>query len=70
MALDSLVLRNGAGGVLAFRGQFPVTDPVRASFTADSVPLADIGALTQAQSKLGGYASITASAAGTRARRA
>lgn len=68
VALDSLVLRNGAGGVLAFRGQFPVTDPVRASFTADSVPLADIGALTQAQSKLGGYASITASAAGTRAR--
>ncbi|HET7566055.1 MAG TPA: translocation/assembly module TamB domain-containing protein [Gemmatimonadaceae bacterium] len=67
VALDSLVLRNGAGGVLAFSGYFPVTDPVRASFTADSVPLADLGALTQSETALGGYAAITASAAGTRA---
>lgn len=66
-ALDSLVLRNGAGGLLALRGHFPATDPVRGSFTADSVPLADLGALAQSNTKLGGYATITASAAGTRA---
>jgi translocation and assembly module TamB len=64
--LDSLVLRSSTGGMLAFRGDFPERDSLRATFVADSVPLAHLGALVQTTDSLRGFASFSALLSGVR----
>ena len=65
--LDSLVLRSSTGGMLALRGDFPERDSLRATFVADSVPLAHLGALVQSTDSLKGFASLSALLSGVRA---
>jgi translocation and assembly module TamB len=67
LAIDSLVLGNGAGGRVAVRGAAPQHAPVSLELTGDSIALSDFGALAQLQSPLGGHASITGRVTGTRA---
>ena len=64
--LDSLVLRSSTGGLLALRGDFPERDSLRATFVADSVPLAHLGALVQSTDSLRGFASFSALLSGVR----
>ncbi|HEU6453758.1 MAG TPA: translocation/assembly module TamB [Gemmatimonadaceae bacterium] len=64
--LDSLVVRSSTGGMLAFRGDFPERDSLRATFVADSVPLAHLGALAQTTDSLRGFASFSALLSGVR----
>jgi translocation and assembly module TamB len=64
--LDSLVLRSSTGGMLALRGDFPERDSLRATFVADSVPLAHLGALAQSTDSLRGFASFSALLSGVR----
>ena len=64
--LDSLVFRSNTGGMLALRGDFPERDSLRATFVADSVPLAHLGALTQSPDSLRGFASLSAFVSGLR----
>jgi translocation and assembly module TamB len=66
MRIDSLVLRSSTGGMLAFSGDFPERDSLRASFVADSVPLAHLGALAQTTDSLRGFASFSALLSGVR----
>ncbi|HEX5437897.1 MAG TPA: translocation/assembly module TamB domain-containing protein [Gemmatimonadaceae bacterium] len=67
VVVDSLLLGNGAGGRIAMRGQFPTDRAVSASLTADSVPLSDVGALTQSGTELHGFGNMAGVMAGTRA---
>ena len=67
LAIDSLVLGNGAGGRIALRGSAPQLAPVALQMTGDSIPLADFGMLGQVQSALSGYASLGGVVSGTRA---
>lgn len=64
--LDSLVLRSSTGGMLALRGDFPVSDSLGAAFVADSVPLAHLGALVQSSDSLHGFATFSALLSGVR----
>ena len=68
VSLDSLVLRSRTGGMVALRGVFPERDSLRATFRADSVPLAQLGALTQSPEALSGTASFSALLSGVRER--
>ena len=65
--LDSLVLRGSQSGRIAMRGAMPTTLPVAITISADSVPLADIGELAQADVPYVGLASLDWRIAGTRA---
>lgn len=64
--LDSLVVRSSTGGMLALRGDFPERDSLSATFIADSVPLAHLGALAQTTDSLKGFASFSALLSGIR----
>jgi translocation and assembly module TamB len=64
--LDSVVLRSSTGGMLALRGDFPERDSLGATFVADSVPLAHLGALVQSSDSLTGFASLSALLSGVR----
>jgi translocation and assembly module TamB len=64
--LDSLVLRSSTGGMLALHGEFPERDSLHATFVADSVPLAHLGALVQSTDSLRGFASLSALLTGMR----
>lgn len=64
--LDSLVVRGSTGGMLAFRGDFPMRDSLHAALVADSVPLAHLGALVQSSDSLRGFASFSALLSGVR----
>jgi translocation and assembly module TamB len=67
IAIDSLVLVNGAGGHIALRGSAPQQAPVSLSIAADSVGLADVGVLAQLPAPLSGFATIHGALTGTRA---
>jgi translocation and assembly module TamB len=64
--LDSLVAHSGEGGVFALQADLPKTRPVNVSLRADSVSLADVGALAQLATPLSGTASGTMSITGLR----
>jgi len=64
--IDSLLLGSSTGGMLAFRGDFPVRDSIHATFVADSIPLAHLGALAQSTDSLRGFASLSALLSGVR----
>jgi hypothetical protein len=53
--------------MLALRGDFPERDSLHATFVADSVPLAHLGALVQSTDSLRGFASLSALLSGVRA---
>lgn len=68
VSVDSLVLRAGEGMSprIVFGGRFPLDRSVDGILSADSVPLADIGALLQTAAPLGGAASLTVRITGER----
>jgi translocation and assembly module TamB len=68
LALDSLVVSNGAGGRLALRGVVPMHAPVALQLAADSVPLADLGVAAQLPAPLAGFATVDGRISGTRER--
>ena len=68
VALDSLVLVNGAGGRIALRGAAPQLSPVSLDVAADSIGLTDIGVLAQLPSPLSGFAFVHGQITGTRSR--
>ncbi|HJQ20870.1 MAG TPA: translocation/assembly module TamB domain-containing protein, partial [Gemmatimonadaceae bacterium] len=65
IAIDSLVLVNGAGGRVALQGGVPDSGKAKFLFRADSVALSDIGRVAQLTRPLEGWAHITAQGAGT-----
>ena len=67
LAIDSVVLVNGAGGRIGVRGSAPRLAPVGLDVAADSIRLADLGALVQLPATLGGFASMHGRVTGTRA---
>jgi translocation and assembly module TamB len=67
LAIDSLVLVNGAGGRIAVRGSAPQAASVALEVAADSIRLADLGVLAQLPSALSGFASAHGRITGTRA---
>jgi translocation and assembly module TamB len=68
IAIDSLVVVNGAGGRVAVRGSAPQLAPVTLDVVADSVGLADIGVLAQLPAPLAGFATLHGGITGTRAK--
>ena len=66
--LDALTLTNGAGGRIDVRGTIPAADRVALGFSLDSVPLEDVGRLLQAERPTSGFAWLSGTIAGTRAR--
>jgi translocation and assembly module TamB len=68
IAIDSLVIGNGAGGRIAMRGSAPQLGTVALNIAGDSIGLADLGVLAQLPSPLGGFASVHGVVTGTRAR--
>jgi translocation and assembly module TamB len=64
-ALDSLLLRGGAG-TIAMHADLPVAGEIRAGVTVDSLALADVGAFAQTYSPLGGFLSGALTVTGTR----
>ena len=68
LALDTLVLTNPAGGRIAGFVDAPLASPLRMRFSADSVPLGDVGHLAQLPTDLGGILSFELNGAGTRER--
>ncbi|HEY7233747.1 MAG TPA: translocation/assembly module TamB domain-containing protein [Gemmatimonadaceae bacterium] len=67
LAIDSLVLVNGAGGRIGVRGAAPRLAPVGLDIAADSIGLADLGVLLQLPAPVGGFASMHGRVTGTRA---
>ncbi|HEY2379432.1 MAG TPA: translocation/assembly module TamB domain-containing protein [Gemmatimonadaceae bacterium] len=67
LAIDSLVLVNGAGGRIAVRGSAPQSAPVSLDVAADSVGLVDLGVLGQLPAAVSGFASAHGRITGTRA---
>ncbi len=66
IAVDSLVLLDGVGGSVSVRGKLPLSGPVEAAFSADRLPLSDVGAIAQLERPLEGVLSIAIRATGTR----
>jgi len=67
VAIDSLVLVNGAGGRIGLRGSAPQSAPVALQVAADSIGLADLGVLAQLPSPVGGFGWAHGRVTGTRA---
>lgn len=65
-AVDSLALVADGGARAVLAGDFPSTRPLDASLRLYQVPLADLGALAQSPSTLGGLLTLELSVAGTR----
>jgi translocation and assembly module TamB len=65
--LDSLAARSAEGGMLVLHATLPNTRPVSLSLRADSISLADLGAIAQLASPLSGTATGTAEISGLRA---
>ncbi|MDQ6886458.1 MAG: translocation/assembly module TamB [Gemmatimonadota bacterium] len=68
VVVDDVQLRNGAGGLVDFRGAIPTTGPLAATVKLDSLPLADIGMLAQLREPLAGDMHFDLELTGTRAR--
>jgi len=68
IAIDSLVVGNGAGGRIAVRGTAPQFGTVALDVAGDSIGLADLGVLAQLPSPVAGFASVHGVVTGTRAR--
>jgi len=66
IAVDSIVLVNGAGGRIGLRGSAPQQGPVALLIAADSVGLADLGVLAQLPAPVSGFATIHGALTGTR----
>jgi translocation and assembly module TamB len=66
VAVDSLAVVADGGGRVVLAGDFPSTRPVDASFRMYQVPLADLGALAQSRSPLGGLLTLDLTVAGMR----
>ena len=64
--LDSLVAHSGEGGAVAVHAELPNTRPVNVSLRADSVSLADLGAIAQLATPINGTATGTIDISGTR----
>jgi translocation and assembly module TamB len=64
VAVDSLVLVNGAGGRISLEGSVPDTGRARIFLRADSVSLHDVGSLVQLRKPFSGWAHVTAQGAG------
>jgi translocation and assembly module TamB len=64
-ALDALFLQ-GEGGRITAQADVPATGAIHASLALDSVALADVGAIVQTSSPLGGYLSGALNITGTR----
>ncbi|HJR64499.1 MAG TPA: translocation/assembly module TamB domain-containing protein [Gemmatimonadaceae bacterium] len=67
VAVDSLRLHSEVGSAVTVRGTLPEEGPVNLSVTLDSLPLADIGAITQTRRPLDGRMSLDLGILGTRA---
>ena len=67
LAIDSLVLVNGAGGRIGVRGSAPQTAAVALEVAADSIRLADLGVLAQLPAAMSGFAWAHGRITGTRA---
>ena len=64
--VDSLALVADGGARVVLAGDFPSTRPVDASFRMDQVPLADLGAILQSRSPLGGLLTLELGITGMR----
>ena len=64
--LDSLVARSGEGGTVVLRADLPNARPVNVSLRADSVSLADLGAVAQLSTPITGTATGTMDISGLR----
>ncbi len=64
--LDTLALRSSTGGFISARATVPAVDQMRIDFHADSVALADVGAIAQMPT-LSGRAGLDVHIGGTRA---
>ncbi|MBA2683091.1 MAG: translocation/assembly module TamB [Gemmatimonadaceae bacterium] len=64
--LDSLVARSGEGGIVALHADMPNTRPVSITMRADSVSLADLGAIAQLATPISGTATGTMEITGLR----
>jgi translocation and assembly module TamB len=67
ITLDTLLLADADGARISGSAQIPVGAPVRAHLRADGLPLADLGALAQLGTTIGGRMGIDFDVAGTRA---
>ncbi|MGQ0714604.1 MAG: translocation/assembly module TamB domain-containing protein [Gemmatimonadaceae bacterium] len=65
-AVDSLAILGDGGARVVLAGEFPSTRPVDASLKMYGVPLADLGALAQSRSPLGGLLTLDLTLAGMR----
>lgn len=65
VAVDSIAVASG-GARIVLGGEFPKGAPINASFRATNVPLADLGALAQTRSPLGGVLSMDLGVTGMR----
>ncbi|HJR66952.1 MAG TPA: translocation/assembly module TamB domain-containing protein [Gemmatimonadaceae bacterium] len=65
-AVDSLALVADGGARVVLAGDFPSTRPVDASFRMYQVPLADLGAIVQSRSPLGGLLTLELGITGMR----
>jgi translocation and assembly module TamB len=66
VAVDSVLLASKSGGFIAVSGKSGADSSVNFSIRTDSVPLADIGELTQSPTPLEGTASLRTDITGTR----
>ena len=64
--LDSLVAHSGEGAAIVLHADLPNTQPVNVSLRADSVSLADLGAVAQLSTPISGIASGTMDMKGVR----
>jgi translocation and assembly module TamB len=65
--IDSVVAHGAGGASIVVRADLPNNRPVTATLRADSVPLADLGAVAQLTTPIGGVASGTIDISGPRA---
>jgi translocation and assembly module TamB len=65
-SVDSLAVVADGGGRVVLAGEFPRTRPVNLSLRMHGVPLADLGALVQTRSELGGLLTLDLNVAGMR----
>jgi len=65
VSIDSLVLVNGRAGRIALEGSVPDSGKAKFLFSADSVPLRDVGRIAQLTTPLSGWAHVTAQGAGS-----
>lgn len=66
IAIDTLRLTNGKGGVLLLAGHLPAHDAVALRFRADSVPVRDAATLLQIADTMSGWGRLHADVTGTR----